>query len=122
MLCLQVWPHSDFPLIKVGKLVLDRNPGNYFVDVEQAAYSPAHLVPGIEPSPDKMLQQLPQINRTIARLLIMVKFPILRNGWSHTRFAISQTCQHLHIKCSIHGCSSRHEFLLNNVMSVGKNN
>ncbi|XP_046674973.1 catalase isoform X2 [Homalodisca vitripennis] len=52
----KVWPHSDFPLIKVGKLVLDRNPGNYFVDVEQAAYSPAHLVPGIEPSPDKMLQ------------------------------------------------------------------
>jgi len=52
----KVWPHSDFPLIEVGKLVLDRNPGNYFVDVEQAAFSPAHLVPGIEPSPDKMLQ------------------------------------------------------------------
>lgn len=52
----KVWPHGDFPLIEVGRLVLDRNPGNYFVDVEQAAYSPAHLVPGIEPSPDKMLQ------------------------------------------------------------------
>ena len=37
-------------------MVLDRNPANYFVDVEQSAFSPAHLVPGIEPSPDKMLQ------------------------------------------------------------------
>lgn len=52
----KVWPHADFPLIEVGKMVLNRNPGNYFMDVEQAAYSPANLVPGIEPSPDKMLQ------------------------------------------------------------------
>ncbi|KAL0276945.1 UNVERIFIED_CONTAM: hypothetical protein PYX00_004400 [Menopon gallinae] len=52
----KVWPHSEFPLIPVGKLVLDRNPKNYFVDVEQIAFSPSHLVPGIEPSPDKMLQ------------------------------------------------------------------
>ncbi|CAH0383406.1 unnamed protein product [Bemisia tabaci] len=52
----KVWPHSDFPLIPVGKLVLNRNPENYFADVEQAAFSPSHLVPGIEPSPDKMLQ------------------------------------------------------------------
>lgn len=51
-----VWPHGEFPLIKVGKLVLNRNPTNYFLDVEQAAFSPAHMVPGIEPSPDKMLQ------------------------------------------------------------------
>lgn len=51
-----VWPHVEFPLIKVGKLVLNRNPSNYFVDVEQVAFSPAHMVPGIEPSPDKMLQ------------------------------------------------------------------
>lgn len=52
----KVWPHKEFPLIKVGKIVLNRNPKNYFTDVEQAAFSPAHLVPGIEPSPDKMLQ------------------------------------------------------------------
>ncbi|XP_064488903.1 catalase-like isoform X1 [Ornithodoros turicata] len=52
----KVWPHADFPLIKVGKLVLDRNPKNYFAEVEQLAFSPANLVPGIEPSPDKMLQ------------------------------------------------------------------
>ncbi|XP_017758285.1 PREDICTED: catalase [Eufriesea mexicana] len=52
----KVWPHSEFPLIPVGKLVLDRNPENYFTDVEQIAFDPAHFVPGIEPSPDKMLQ------------------------------------------------------------------
>jgi catalase len=52
----KVWPHSDFPLIKVGKLVLDRNPENYFAEIEQSAFSPSHMVPGIEPSLDKMLQ------------------------------------------------------------------
>uniref|UniRef100_T1PCG9 Catalase n=1 Tax=Musca domestica TaxID=7370 RepID=T1PCG9_MUSDO len=52
----KVWPHSEYPLITVGKMVLDRNPTNYFAEVEQIAFSPAHLVPGIEPSPDKMLQ------------------------------------------------------------------
>ena len=45
----QVWPHSDFPLHPVGKLTLNRNPRNYFAEVEQLAFSPAHLVPGIEP-------------------------------------------------------------------------
>jgi len=52
----KVWPHGDFPLIPVGRMVLDRNPENYFADVEQAAFSPGNLVPGIAPSPDKMLQ------------------------------------------------------------------
>uniref|UniRef100_A0A183EVI8 Catalase domain-containing protein n=1 Tax=Gongylonema pulchrum TaxID=637853 RepID=A0A183EVI8_9BILA len=52
----QVWPHKEFPLIEVGKIVLNRNPDNYFAEVEQAAFSPSRLVPGIEFSPDKMLQ------------------------------------------------------------------
>lgn len=52
----KVWPHADFPPIKIGKLVLDRNPVNYFAEVEQAAFSPSNLVPGIGVSPDKMLQ------------------------------------------------------------------
>jgi len=52
----KVWPHADFPLLPVGKMVLNRNPQNYFADVEQAAFSPGTLVPGIAPSPDKMLQ------------------------------------------------------------------
>jgi len=52
----KVWSQKEFPLIPVGRLVLDRNPKDYFAEVEQVAFSPAHLVPGIEPSPDKMLQ------------------------------------------------------------------
>lgn len=52
----KVWSHADFPLIPVGKVVLDRNPENYFAEVEQLAFSPANMVPGIEASPDKMLQ------------------------------------------------------------------
>lgn len=51
----KIWPHGDYPLIPVGKLVFNRNPENYFAEVEQIAFSPAHMVPGIEPSPDKML-------------------------------------------------------------------
>jgi len=52
----KIWPHSDYPLIPVGKLTLNRNPENYFAEIEQSAFSPSHLVPGIEPSNDKMLQ------------------------------------------------------------------
>jgi catalase len=52
----KVWPHGDFPLIDVGVLELNRNPDNYFAEVEQAAFSPANMVPGISHSPDKMLQ------------------------------------------------------------------
>eukprot|EP00095_Tigriopus_kingsejongensis_P005630 snap_masked-scaffold335_size202896-processed-gene-1.3 protein:Tk05630 transcript:snap_masked-scaffold335_size202896-processed-gene-1.3-mRNA-1 annotation:"Catalase" len=52
----KVWPHGEFPLHKVGKMVLNKNPTNYFAEVEQLAFSPASLVPGIEASPDKMLQ------------------------------------------------------------------
>ena len=52
----KVWPHADFPPIEVGKLVLNRNPENYFAEVEQAAFCPGNLVPGIATSPDKMLQ------------------------------------------------------------------
>ncbi|KAK7107708.1 hypothetical protein V1264_015585 [Littorina saxatilis] len=52
----KVWPHSEFPLIPVGRMVLNRNPKNYFAEVEQIAFSPIHMVPGIEASPDKMLQ------------------------------------------------------------------
>ena len=52
----KVWPHSEVPPIEVGKLVLNRNPVNYFAEVEQAAFCPGNLVPGIALSPDKMLQ------------------------------------------------------------------
>ena len=52
----KVWPHGDFPLIEVGVMELNRNPENYFTEVEQAAFAPANVVPGISFSPDKMLQ------------------------------------------------------------------
>lgn len=52
----KVWPHKDYPLIEVDVMELNRNPDNYFADVEQAAFNPANIVPGIDFSPDKMLQ------------------------------------------------------------------
>ena len=52
----RIWPHKDYPLMTVGRFVLDHNPENYFAEVEQAAFNPANFVPGIGPSPDKMLQ------------------------------------------------------------------
>ncbi|HXA29954.1 MAG TPA: catalase [Candidatus Angelobacter sp.] len=51
----KVWPHGDYPLIKVGRMVLDRNVANYFAEIEQAIFEPSNMVPGIGPSPDKML-------------------------------------------------------------------
>jgi len=52
----KVWPHKDYPLIEVGVMELNRNPENYFAEVEQAAFNPGNIVPGIGFSPDKMLQ------------------------------------------------------------------
>ncbi|MDE1176250.1 MAG: catalase [Edaphobacter sp.] len=52
----KVWPHGDYPLIEVGELELNRNPVNYFAEVEQAAFEPRNVVPGMGFSPDKMLQ------------------------------------------------------------------
>lgn len=52
----KVWPHADYPLIEVGVLELNRNPDNYFAEIEQVAFAPSNIVPGIGFSPDKMLQ------------------------------------------------------------------
>ena len=52
----KVWPHADYPLIEVGTFELNKNPANFFADVEQSAFAPSNLVPGISVSPDKMLQ------------------------------------------------------------------
>jgi catalase len=52
----KVWPHADYPPITIGRFTLDRNPENYFAEIEQAAFEPANMLPGIGPSPDKMLQ------------------------------------------------------------------
>ena len=52
----KVWPHGEFPLIEVGEMTLNRNPQNCFAEVEQAAFEPSNIVPGIGFSPDKVLQ------------------------------------------------------------------
>jgi catalase len=52
----KVWPHGDYPLIEVGQLELNKNPENYFAEVEQVAFNPGNIIPGIGFSPDKMLQ------------------------------------------------------------------
>lgn len=52
----KVWPHADFPLMEIGQLELNRNPDNYFAQVEQLAFSPSNFVPGISGSPDRVLQ------------------------------------------------------------------
>ncbi len=52
----KVWPHGDYPMIKVGEMTLNENPKNYFNEIEQASFSPSNVVPGIGFSPDKMLQ------------------------------------------------------------------
>ena len=52
----KVWPHGDYPLVEAGELELNRNPDNYFAEVEQSSFSPANVIPGIGHSPDKMLQ------------------------------------------------------------------
>jgi catalase len=51
----KVWPHADYPLVEVGTMTLDRNPDNFFAQIEQAAFEPSALVPGVGFSPDKML-------------------------------------------------------------------
>jgi len=51
----KVWPHNDYPLIEVGRLTLDRNPADHHAEIEQAAFQPNNFVPGIGPSPDRML-------------------------------------------------------------------
>ncbi|MFF1462847.1 catalase [Streptomyces sp. NPDC058330] len=76
----KVWPHADHPLHRVGRLVLDRNPDNVFAEVEQAAFSPNNFVPGIGPSPDKMLQ---------GRLFAYADAQRYRLGVNHTQLPVN---------------------------------
>ncbi|MER5973229.1 catalase [Streptomyces sp. NPDC002055] len=76
----KVWPHADVPLRRVGRLVLNRNPENVFAEVEQAAFSPNNFVPGIGPSPDKMLQ---------GRLFAYADAHRYRLGVNHTQLAVN---------------------------------
>ncbi len=77
----KVWPHGEFPLIEVGVLELNRNPDNYHAEVEQAAFKPSSLVPGIGPSPDKMLQ---------ARLMSYADTHLYRLGVNHSQLPVNR--------------------------------
>jgi catalase len=83
----KVWPHGDFPRIKVGILELNRNPDNYHADVEQAALSPANIVPGMGYSPDKMLQ---------ARLFAYHDAQLYRVGTNHQYLPVNRP------RCPVH--------------------
>jgi catalase len=76
----KVWPHREFPLIEVGTLELNRNPENYFAEVEQAAFKPSAFVPGVGPSPDKMLQ---------ARLVSYADAHLHRLGVNHHQVPVN---------------------------------
>ncbi len=83
----KVWPHKDYPLIDVGVLELNRNPENYHADVEQAAFNPGNIVPGIGFSPDKMLQ---------GRLFSYGDAQRYRLGVNHAQIPVNQP------RCPVH--------------------
>jgi catalase len=84
----KIWPHSDYPMIEVGVLELNRNPENYFADVEQAAFNPTNIVPGIGFSPDKMLQ---------GRLFSYGDAQRYRLGVNHNQIPVNKP------RCPVHG-------------------
>ena len=83
----KVWPHRDYPLIEVGILELNRNPQNYFAEVEQSAFAPSNIVPGIGHSPDKMLQ---------ARIFSYADAHRYRLGVNHDSLPVNQP------RCPVH--------------------
>ena len=83
----KVWPKSDYPLIEVGEFELNRNPENWYQDVEQSAFAPSNLVPGIAASPDKMLQ---------ARLFAYTDAQRYRLGVNHHQIPVNAA------RCPVH--------------------
>ncbi len=83
----KVWSQKDYPLIEVGRMVLDRNPENYFAEVEQATFSPGNLVPGVDVSPDKMLQ---------GRLFAYADAHRYRVGANHNHLPINKARSEVH--------------------------
>lgn len=86
----KIWPHSDYPLHEVGRLTLDRNPTDFHTEIEQAAFEPNNLVPGIGPSPDKML---------LARLFSYADAHRARLGVNYKQIPVNQP------KCPFHSYS-----------------
>ena len=76
----KVWPHADYPRIKVGTMELNRNPGNYFAEIEQATFAPSNFVPGIDASPDKML---------LARIFSYADAHRYRVGTNHAQLPVN---------------------------------
>ncbi len=76
----KVWPYRDYPLITVGRIVLDRVPDNFFAETEQSAFDPSNFVPGVGPSPDRMLQ---------ARLFAYGDAHRYRLGINHTQLPVN---------------------------------
>ncbi|MDN5871049.1 MAG: catalase [Nitrococcus sp.] len=86
----KVWPHGDYPLIEVGRMTLERNPTDYHTEIEQAAFQPNNLVPGIGPSPDKML---------LARLFAYADAHRSRIGTNYQQLPVNAP------KCPVHSYS-----------------
>lgn len=84
----KIWKHAEYPLIEVGEFELNRNPENYFAEIEQAAFNPAHVVPGIGLSPDKLLQ---------GRLFSYGDAQRYRLGVNHDQIPVNAA------KCPVHG-------------------
>jgi len=78
-LVIQIWPENEFPLIEAGKLVLNENPKNYFQQVEQMALCASHMIPGIEPSPDRVLQVINNVTVAVSFSLYARKYAICMN-------------------------------------------
>lgn len=96
----KVWPHEDYPPIEVGKLTLNRNPTDYHTEIEQAAFEPNNLVPGIGPSPDKML---------LARLFSYADAHRARMGVNYKQIPVNRP------KCPIHSFSKDGAMRIDNV-------
>lgn len=96
----KVWPHADYPLIKVGKLTLDRNPTDYHTEIEQAAFEPNNMVPGTGFSPDKML---------LARVFSYADAHRARLGVNYKQIPVNQP------KCPVHSYSKDGRMRIQNV-------
>jgi catalase len=83
----KVWPHRDYPLIPVGRMVLDRNPENFFAQIVQAGFDVANFVPGIGPSPDRMV---------LGRMFAYADSQRYRNGTNYAQLPVNQPVDAVH--------------------------
>jgi catalase len=83
----KVWPHKDYPTIPIGRMVLDRNPENFFAQVEQAGFDVANFVPGIGPSPDRMV---------LARMFAYADSSRYRTGTNYGQLPVNRPINEVH--------------------------